>query len=51
MDFTLPTFSIDQIKAKIDTGARTSALHAFSLDILTGNPNRLRFQLHPIQKK
>lgn len=46
----LPEFGIDYIKAKIDTGAKTSVLHAFSLRILTENPNRLRFQLHPIQK-
>lgn len=46
----LPEFGINHIKAKIDTGARTSALGVFSIDVISGNPNRLRFQLHPIQK-
>ena len=46
----LPEFGINRIKAKIDTGARTSALDAFFVDIVKGNSNRLRFQLRPIQK-
>lgn len=47
---TLPEFGVNCIEAKIDTGARTSALHAFSVDIVNGNPNRLCFQMHSIQK-
>ena len=39
------------IKAKIDTGARTSSLHAFKLKI-TDDPDGpvARFELHPIQR-
>lgn len=44
----LPQFNIRSIKAKIDTGARTSALHAYSVErfLLHGAP-RVRFMLHP----
>ncbi|MFO1435856.1 MAG: RimK/LysX family protein [Gammaproteobacteria bacterium] len=44
----LPEFNIRAIKAKIDTGARTSALHAFSVERFfeRGRP-RVRFQVHP----
>ena len=46
----LPELGIDNIKAKIDTGARTSALHAFSLRPFTENgKNRIAFDIHPLQ--
>lgn len=47
---SLPLLGIDKIKAKIDTGARTSALHAFSLQPFVENgKNQIRFQIHPLQ--
>lgn len=48
---TLPQLGIPQIKAKVDTGARTSALHAFSVRVFQeGDKERVEFMLHPIQK-
>lgn len=47
---TLPELGIDKIKAKIDTGARTSALHAFALrPFIDNGKNRIRFDIHPFQ--
>jgi hypothetical protein len=46
----LPDLHIRALKAKVDTGARTSALHAFSVERTTerGVP-RVRFQIRPSQ--
>jgi hypothetical protein len=47
----LPELGLDSIKAKVDTGARTSALHAFELDTFTENGvDRVNFKIHPVQK-
>lgn len=48
----LPGLGIPHIKAKIDTGARTSALHAFSLSTHREQGVLMaRFRLHPIQRR
>lgn len=47
----LPEFGIQQIKVKIDTGARSSALHAFHIEKFTRNTKPMvRFQVHPYQR-
>lgn len=46
----LPALAIEKIKAKIDTGARTSALHAFSLHLFKDDgKNKISFDIHPLQ--
>jgi hypothetical protein len=48
----LPQLGIHHIKAKIDTGARTSALHAFRFECFKeAGKNKIHFLIHPYQKK
>lgn len=47
---SLPELGIVRIKAKVDTGARTSALHAFSLHLFSENGrDKIKFDIHPQQ--
>lgn len=47
----LPALGLHAIKAKVDTGARTSALHAFEVERFKRDcKDYMRFSMHPLQR-
>ncbi len=47
----LPELGVHHIKAKLDTGARSSALHAYQLHVFEDDDGEhARFEIHPVQR-
>jgi hypothetical protein len=48
----MPEFGIIEVKAKVDTGADNSSLHAFNLErFVEDGVDMVRFEIHPRQRK
>ncbi|MGD9592970.1 MAG: ATP-dependent zinc protease, partial [Candidatus Berkiella sp.] len=46
---SLPELNLPAIRAKVDTGAKTSTLHAFMVEkIVENNETKVHFGIHPI---
>lgn len=47
----LPQLDVPAVKARVDSGARTSAIHAFNIHPFTRNATSwVRFDIHPLEK-
>lgn len=48
----LPDFDVKHVNAKIDTGAKTSAIHAFRIrETVIKGVDHVEFYLHPVQRR
>ncbi len=47
---SLPDLNLPAIKAKVDTGAKTSSLHAYDIEVMDkGGKSYVHFKVHPLQ--